>query len=94
MLGANYDSGPDDPPAVIAPFGSGCGQMVQFDDLSIPQAIIGSTDIAMRQYLPPEIMAFTITKSLFEKLCCLDEKSFLHKPFWQNLKKRRGLSDT
>ncbi|MBW1847560.1 MAG: DUF169 domain-containing protein [Deltaproteobacteria bacterium] len=94
ILGANYDSGPDDPPAVIAPFGPGCGQMVQFDDLNIPQAIIGSTDIAMRQYLPPEIMAFTVTKPLFEKLCRLDEKSFLYKPFWQNLKKRRGLLDT
>jgi len=94
MLGANYDSGPDDVPAVIAPFGAGCGQMVQFDDLSIPQAIIGSTDIAMRQYLPPDLMAFTVTKPLFEKLCRLDEKSFLYKPFWQNLRKRRGFSDT
>ncbi|MBW1984605.1 MAG: hypothetical protein JRI53_07790, partial [Deltaproteobacteria bacterium] len=56
--------------------------------------IIGSTDIAMRQYLPPEIMAFTVTKPLFEKLCRLDEKSFLYKPFWQSLKKRRGLLDT
>ncbi len=94
MLGANYDNGPDDPPAVIAPFGPGCGQMVQFDDLNIPQAIIGSTDIAMRQYLPPDIMAFTVTKPLFEKLCSLDEKSFLYKPFWQNLRKKRGFIDT
>lgn len=91
MLGANYDNGPDDPSAVMAPFGPGCGQMIQFDDLSIPQAIIGSTDIAMRQYLPPDLMAFTVTKPLFEKLCKLDEKSFLYKPFWQTLRKKRGV---
>lgn len=91
ILGANYNSGPDDPPPVVAPFGSGCSQMVQFDNLNIPQAVIGSTDIAMRQYLPPDIMAFTVTKPLFEKLCYLDEKSFLYKPFWQNLRKKRGI---
>lgn len=90
MLGANYDNGPKDPPAVIAPFGAGCGQMVQFEDLTVSQAIIGSTDIAMRQYLPPDLMAFTVTKPLYEKLCRLDEKSFLYKPFWQNLREKRG----
>jgi len=39
-------------------------------------------------------MAFTVTKPLFEKLCRLDEKSFLHKPFWQNLRKKRGFLET
>jgi len=89
-IGANYHNAPGDPPAVIVPFGSGCGQLLGlFDDLSIPQAIIGATDIAMRQYLPPEILAFTVTKPLFEQLCKLDERSFLYKPFWETLKKAR-----
>lgn len=92
MIGANYNNAPDDPPAVIASFGSGCGLMIAlFDDLSIPQAMIGATDIAMRQYLSPDMLAFTVTKPMFEQLCQLDDRSFLYKPFWQNLREARGL---
>jgi len=37
MTGANYENAPDDPPAVIAPFGSGCSLMLGlFDDVDIP----------------------------------------------------------
>ena len=91
MLGAQYNRTPDDPLPVIAPFGSGCMQLVAlFENLSIPQALVGATDIAMRQHLPPDILAFTVTKAMFEELCGLDEQSFLHKPFWQRLRKARG----
>jgi len=91
-LGAQYHSAPGDPPPVIAPFGSGCSQLVAlFDDLTAPQAVIGATDIAMRQHLPQDILAFTVTKALFERLCELDERSFLFKPFWRRLRKARGL---
>lgn len=89
-LGAQYRSAPGDPAPVIAPFGSGCIQLVGlFDALDIPQAVTGATDIAMRQYLPPDILAFTVTKPMFEQLCALDEQSFLHKPFWKRLRKAR-----
>jgi hypothetical protein len=57
--------------------------------LSIPQAIIGATDIAMRRYLPPDTLAFTVTRPMFEQLCALDEQSFLHKPFWERLRGAR-----
>jgi hypothetical protein len=91
LTGAYYRHSPADPPAVVAPFSSGCGQMVpQFDDLDAPQAIIGATDIAMRKYLPPEILAFTVTRPMFEQLCELDENSFLYKPFLEDMKKARG----
>ncbi|UCF60478.1 MAG: DUF169 domain-containing protein [Anaerolineaceae bacterium] len=91
MLGAQYNSAPEDPSPVIAPFGSGCMEMVAlFDDLTIPQAIIGATDIAMRKHLPPDVVAFSVTKHMFEQLCKLDESSFLYKPFWNNLRKARG----
>jgi hypothetical protein len=94
MIGAQYNRGPDDPPAVLAPFGSGCMMLVTlFEDFAIPQAIIGTTDIAMRQYLPPDFLAFTVTRPLFKELCELDGKSFLYKPFWKNLRKARGLKD-
>jgi hypothetical protein len=89
-LGAQYHSAPGDPLPLLAPFGSGCAQLVSlFDDLDIPQAVTGATDIAMRQHLPPDTLAFTATKPLFEQLCALDERSFLHKPFWQRLRKAR-----
>jgi hypothetical protein len=91
MLGAQYDSGPDDLLPVIAPFGSGCMQLVTlFEDLTIAQACLGATDIAMRQHLPPDVLAFTVTRPMFERLCALDEQSFLHKPFWARLRKARG----
>ena len=94
MLGAQYKSAPGDPPPVIAPFGSGCMELVPlFEDLNIPQAMIGATDIAMRQSLPPDILAFTVTRPMFKQLCELDERSFLYKPFWRNLRKARGLGD-
>jgi len=90
MLGAQYHNAPGDPKPVVAPFGSGCMELVPlFEDLNIPQAAIGSTDIAMRQFLPPDILAFTVTKPMFRQLCELDEKSFLHKQFWKNLRKAR-----
>ena len=95
MTGAQYHSAPSDPPPVLAPFGSGCMQLVTlFEDLNIPQAIIGTTDIAMRRFLPPDILAFTVTKPLFEQLCALDQRSFLYKPFWQRLRKARGFTDS
>ncbi len=91
MLGAQYNRASSDPLAVIAPFGSGCMQLISlFEDLSIPQAVVGATDIAMRQYLPPDILAFTVTRPLFEELCALDKRSFLYKPFWRDLRKARG----
>lgn len=93
QLGANYDCRPDDPPAVLAPFGSGCSQLLSlFADLALPQAIIGATDIAMRQWLPREVMAFTVTRPMFERLCALDEKSFLHKPFLKRLQGARAVA--
>ncbi len=95
LIGANYNHSPDDPPAVIAPFGSGCSLVLPvFEDLTVPQATIGATDIAMRQYLPPDLLAFTVTKPMYEQLCGLDQKSFLYKPFWRNLRKARGLPET
>jgi len=94
MTGAQYYSVPSDPPPVIVPFGSGCMELTSlFEDLNVPQAMIGATDIAMRQYLPPDLLAFTVTKPMFRQLCELDKGSFLYKPFWNNLRKSRGLPD-
>jgi hypothetical protein len=91
LIGAYYNCSPTDPPPVIAPFGSGCSELVSlFHDLNIPQAMIGATDIAMRQYLPPDTLAFTVTKPMYKRFCSLGKDSFLYKPFWQRLRKSRG----
>ncbi len=92
-VGAQYHSAPEDPPPVIAPFGSGCSQLAPFKDLNIPQASIGASDIAMRQHLPPDILTFTVTRPMFKRLCDLDERSFLYKPFLKRLRKARGLKE-
>jgi hypothetical protein len=89
-IGAQYRAAPEDPPPVIAPFGSGCSQLVPFMDLTVAQASIGSTDIAMRPHIPPEVLTFVVTRPMFEALCALDERSFLYKPFLERLKKARG----
>lgn len=78
LTGAQYHRAPGDLAPAIVPFGAGCMELITlFEDLDRPQAVIGATDIAMRQYLPPDAMAFTANRPLFDELCALDEKSFL-----------------
>jgi hypothetical protein len=90
MIGAEYNRSPEDPPGVNAPFGSGCMQLAGlFRNFASPSAIIGMTDIAARKYIPANLLAFTVTRAMFENLCKLDEKSFLFKTFWKELKQRR-----
>ena len=90
MIGAQLNSSPDDPDPVIAPFGSGCMQLIShFKNLSDPQAMIGAMDMAMRKYMPENILAFTVTKPMFEQLCNLGENSYLEKRFFRELHKVR-----
>jgi hypothetical protein len=89
---AHYHSHPNDAEPVLAPFGSGCGLIFSlFPDRSIPQAMIGATDIAMRQHLPPDILTFTVTIPMLDRLLSLDDgHSFLDKPFLNGLKLARA----
>ncbi len=90
MIGAQLFSSPEDPQPVLAPFGSGCMQLISlFQDLNIPQAIVGATDMAMRKYIPPDILGFTVTKPMFNQLSTIGEKSYLSKRFIKELKKSR-----
>lgn len=90
LAGAYYRSGPDDPPAVRAPFGAGCMELLTLlENLEAPQAVVGATDLAMRRHLPPNLLAFTVTKPMFRRLCELDGRSFLDKPFLRALWKSR-----
>ena len=93
LLGAEYNNASINDNPVITAFGSGCGQMAALFgdfDTDIPKAVIGATDIAMREYLPPDILAFAVNKPMYKQLCELDENSFLYKHFWKRLRKARG----
>ena len=93
ILGAEYNNASAENHPVIVPFGSGCGQMAALIgelDADLPQAVIGATDIAMREHFPPDILAFTVNKPMFKQLCDLGENSFLYKGFWKRLQKARG----
>jgi len=50
MIGAQYNSSPDDTPPVIAPFGSGCSLLL-LSMISLSAGICRTTDIAMREYI-------------------------------------------
>lgn len=92
VTGASYFSRPGDPP-VTAPFSSGCGQLAAaIGDLDVPRAVIGATDQAMRRHLPPGILAFTVTKPMFELLCrwADDPASSLHNGFLRECLAARG----
>jgi hypothetical protein len=69
ITGAEYNNALLSYNPVAAVYGSGCGQLAAvFDDFDTPKAMIGGTDIAMRPYLPSDILAFTVTKPMFEQL--------------------------
>jgi hypothetical protein len=91
MHAAVYHAAPDDGTPVMAPFGSGCGQMLPlFPDLSRPLALIGATDIAMRGLLPADRLAFTVTLPMLDRMLSLDpQRSFLGKPFLRKLRNAR-----
>ena len=78
---------------MTAPFSSGCGQLAAaVGDLEAPRAVIGATDQAMREFLPPGVLAFTVTKPMFELLCrwADDPASSLHNNFLTECLKARG----
>ena len=91
VLAANYHAGPDDPSPVSVDFGSGCMELLTLvHDKPFPAAIIGATDMAMRNTLPPDKIAFTVNKPMFERICSIGPDSFLEKPFLKMLKYARG----
>jgi len=89
--GAYHHHAWGEPDPVTVPFGSGCSELVvPFRDLDRPEAVVGGTDIAMRDGLPPGVLAFTVTLPLFAQLCALGDESFLGKGFLGRLRKARG----
>lgn len=91
LTGAQYFQPYNGDASVTVDFGSGCMEMLTLlEGKTGPRGIVGATDMAMRNNLPPDKLAFTVNKDLFENLCRLDERSFLSKPFLKMLKSARG----
>lgn len=80
MTLAGYWSAQD---VVTAPFGSGCSFL--WRSLGGDRSVIGGTDIAMRRYLPPDTMTFTVSPAHFAKMLTFPEDSFLFKSWWNDL---------
>lgn len=92
LMGAHYRDASARGETVSAPFGSGCGLMAAVLgslETDKPKAVIGATDIAMRQHLPPDLLAFTVNRPMYKQLCELTEDSFLGKSFLKRLKRSR-----
>jgi len=83
MTLAGFWSGRD---VVRAPFSSGCGMMwrsvIENDD---DPAVIGCTDLAMRRYVPPEIISLTVSPARFEQMLTFPDHAFLYKSWWNEL---------
>ena len=88
MTLAGYWS-PDD--VVAAPFGSGCSFLWRSLGTSgEDRAVIGATDIAMRRYLPPNILTLTVRPAHFAKMVTAPESSFLYRTWWNDLMDARA----
>jgi hypothetical protein len=82
-LAAYWSSDPD---FIHAPFSSGCGLMLrELESQDRERAVIGCTDIAMRKYIPPEIMAFTVSANHLERMMNFPDDAFLNKSWWNDL---------
>lgn len=90
MTLASYWSGRDD--EIAAPFSSGCGLMWrEVVNQERDRAVLGCTDIAMRRYLPPEILSLTVSPARFERMLSFPDSAFLMREWWGDLLRARGL---
>ncbi len=75
---------------VAAPFSSGCGQIWRcLGEYDRDRPIIGCTDLAMRKYLPAEIMSVTVSPERFARMLSVPDGSFLDRDGWNELLEHR-----
>ncbi len=80
-----------DPELILAPFSSGCGLLWrELDNQERERAVIGCTDIAMRKYIPPEMLCLTVSPEHFEKMLGFPDDAFLNKDWWNDLMDSRA----
>ena len=82
-LATYWTSAPDE---IAAPFSSGCGLMWrELRAQPRDRAILGCTDIAMRRYLPPELLCLTVSPSRFTQMLTYPDGAFLNRSWWKEL---------
>lgn len=78
---------------VITPFGSGCEQMLTFafDEArkENPRAILGGMDTAMRTCVKSDLLTFSVSATMFERMVYNMDKSFLTTYIWDSIQKRQ-----
>ncbi len=87
---ANYGRETND--NVIAPFGAGCHTVCIIpyheDDVEIPRAVIGLTDISARKQVDKDILSFTLPYKMLLEMETNVEGSFLQKGEWHKVLER------
>lgn len=80
------------PDEVIAPFSSACGLLWRSHaESERDHVILGATDLAMRRYMPPDLLLVSVTPRRLEKMCTVPEGSFLDREWWRGLLRSRGV---
>ncbi len=78
--------------AVITPFGSGCGSIVEYPYIEAqsarPRAVIGMFDASARPFVPKDVLSFSSPMSKFNKMIENIEESFLITDSWRKVQKR------
>jgi hypothetical protein len=71
---------------VSAPFGSGCSFLWRtLTDEGQDRAVLGATDVAMRRYLPPNILTLSVTPARFAQMASFPDEAFLNRTWWNDL---------
>ncbi len=71
---------------VSAPFGSGCSFLWRaLTEDGQDHAVLGATDIAMRRYLPPDILTLSVTPQRFAQMVAFPDGAFLNRGWWNDL---------
>lgn len=84
-----------DPEEIQAPFSSGCGLLWEaFQHHHKDRAVIGCTDIAMRRYIPRDILCLTVTPGRFERMVDFPDDAFLMRSWWNELMAAREKEGT
>jgi hypothetical protein len=87
---ANFDA--PDPYAVIAPFGAGCGTIVQYpyqeSRAARPRAVLGMFDVSARPYVPADTLSFAVPWPLFVRMVENAKESFLITDSWKKVRTR------
>jgi len=86
----NFDE--TDQNGVFAPFGAGCGTIVQYPYLEKnsdrPRAILGMFDVSARPCIPEDVLTFSVPMNKFIKMIENMPESFLITDSWSKVSKR------